>query len=545
MSTSNTFKIIGVIVVGGVLFATGYFWGQSKVHQQMATGRSSEGSDVSGMKGMSDMPGMAGMNMAPGTAMVSPQMQQLMGVRITTVEKKPLVRTIRTVGTITYDETKVANVHSKVEGWIDKLYVNYTGELVKKGQPLFTLYSPDLLATQQEYLLAIKANERLSGSSIPEVKAGAGSLVDASKSRLALWDISDGQIRELEEKGEAQRTLTLYAPNSGFVIKKDVNQGMRIMPEKELYTIADLSNVWVDVDIYESEIPFVRLGQNASVTLSYDPSTSFNGKVSYIYPYVGEKTRTVKARLDVPNPGFKLKPDMYVNAEIKIDAGRQLAVPEEAVLDSGVRKIVFLDKGNGHFEPREVKLGAKVDGAYQVVSGLNEGEKIAASSAFLLDSESRLAEAMGAMAGMPGMSMEGMAGMAGMEGMKGMEGTKDMKDMKMSPPAKSGGPMEKKAQDLTLTLSTQPEKTRTGENVIRLKITDRNGKPVTDAQVSFQYTMNMAGMALSKADAKASKDGFYETKVNFAMAGEWDVTVIVRRSGQKEIQEKFKVAAAQ
>jgi Cu(I)/Ag(I) efflux system membrane fusion protein len=534
MMITKTLKGIAILLCAAAVFAAGYFWALRGMDHGMSP--TTKPGDA-GMKGMENMPGMEGMSgmqgmsgMAPGMVMISPEKQQLMGVRIATVEKRPMVRTVRTVGTITYDETKVAHVHSKVEGWIDKLYVNYTGELVKKGQPLFTIYSPELLATQQEYLLALKAKERLSASSIPEVKSGAISLVDASKRRLALWDISDNQIRELEEKGEAQRTLTLYAPNSGFVIKKEVNQGMRIMPEKELYTIADLSTVWVNVDIYESEIPFVRPGQTASVALSYDPTGTFNGKVAFIYPYVDEKTRTAKARLEVPNPGFKLKPDMYVNAEVKIDGGRHLAVPDEAVLDSGLKKIVFIDKGNGHFEPKEVKLGAKLDGFYQVISGLNEGEKIAASSAFLLDSESRLSEAMGAMAGMPGMSMEGMAGMAGMEGMK------------METPTKAG-PMEKKVGDLTLTLSTQPEKTKAGENSLRLKITDKSGKPVTDAQVSFQYTMNMPGMVLSKAEAKHSKDGFYETKANFGMAGEWEITVLVRRPGQKEIQEKFKVIA--
>jgi hypothetical protein len=299
-----------------------------------------------------------------------------------------------------------------------------------------------------------------------------------------------------------------------------------------LYTIADLSTVWVNVDIYESEIPLVRPGQTASVTLSYDPRGTFNGQVSFIYPYVDEKTRTVKARLEVPNPGFKLKPEMYVNAEIKIDGGRHLAVPEEAVLDSGMRKLVFIDKGNGHFEPKEVKLGSKMDGHYQVLSGLSEGDRVASSSAFLLDSESRLSEAMGVMMGMPGMSMEGMPGMEG------------MKDMKTGTPPKSG-PIEKIAQDLILTLSTQPEKTKAGENILRLKIADKNGKAVTDARVSFQYTMAMPGMVLSKAEAKVSKDGFYDTKVNFGMSGEWDVTVVVRRPGQKEIQERFKIVAAQ
>jgi Cu(I)/Ag(I) efflux system membrane fusion protein len=533
MIIAKTLKAIVLVVLAAGIFAAGYFWALRGMDHGMSS--TTKAGDAS-MKGMENMPGMEGMTgmqgmsgMAPGVVMVSPEKQQLMGVRIATVEKRPMVRTVRTVGTITYDETKVTHVHSKIEGWIDKLYVNYTGKLVEKGQPLFTIYSPDLLATQQEYLLAVKGRERLSASSVPEVRSGAESLVEASKRRLALWDISENQIRELEEKGEAQRTLTLYAPHSGFVIKKEANQGMRIMPDKELYTIADLSTVWVNVDIYESEIPFVRPGQRASVTLSYDPSVTFSGKVSYIYPYVDEKTRTAKARLDVPNPGFKLKPDMYVNAEIKIDGGRHLAIPEEAVLDSGMRKIVFIDKGNGHFEPKEVKLGAKLDGFYQVVSGLDEGQKIAASSAFLLDSESRLAEAMGAMAGMPGMSMEGMAGMEG---------------MKMDAPTK-GGPQEKKAQDLTLMLSTQPDKPKAGDNILRLKVTDKAGNPVKDAQVSFHYTMNMPGMVLSKTEAKLSKDGFYESKANFGMMGEWDVTVIVRRPSQKEIQEKFKVVAAQ
>ena len=512
MAISNTFKILGVIVLSGAIFAAGYFWGQNKPHQQMGSAQTSPGE-------MGSMPGMAGMNMASGTAMVSPQMQQLMGVRTTIVEAKTLSKTIRAVGTVTYDESRVKHVHSKVDGWVDKLYISSTGALVSKGQPLFSIYSPDLLATQSEYLMAKKHYESLATSSIPEVKTGASSLVAASKTRLALWDISEQQLRDLEQKGEAQKTLTLYSPYSGFVIKKDINEGMKVMGDKELYTIADLSSVWVNADVYESDIPFIKVGQQADISLSYSPGESLKGRVSYIYPYLDEKTRTVKVRLEHSNPGYKLKPEMYVNAEIKIAGETQLSIPEEAVLDSGTRKIVFVDKGEGHFEAKEVKLGSKMEGFYQVTSGLKEGEKIAASSAFLLDSESRLSEAMGAM-----------AGMAGMEGMK------------MDTPMKAG-PMEKKVGDLTLTLSTQPEKAKAGENTLRLKVTDNSGKPVTDTQVSFQYTMAMPGMVLSKAEAKHSKDGFYETKANFGMAGAWDVTVSVRRPGQKEIQEKFKVVA--
>ena len=519
MAKSTAFKVLGVLVLGGALFAGGYFWGLNK-----GTGApSSGGGDMAGMKDMGNMQGMAGMNMAPGMAMVSPQMQQLMGVRTATVEAKALGRTIRAVGTVSYDESRVKHVHSKVDGWIDRLYVNATGAFVSKGQPLFAIYSPDLVATQTEYLMAKKHFEGLAESSIPEVKAGASSLVAASKTRLALWDISEQQLRDLEKKGEAQRTLTLYSPHTGFVIKKDVNEGMKVMGDRELYTIADLSNVWVNVDVYESDIPFIKIGQQAEISLSYSSGEPLKARVSYIYPYLDEKTRTVKVRLEQPNPGYKLKPEMYVNAEIKIPGTTALSIPEEAVLDSGARKIVFIDKGDGHFEAKEVKLGPKMEGFYQVTSGLKEGEKIAASSAFLLDSESRLAEAMGAMAGMPGMSMEG---------------------MKMEAPAKPG-PTEKKTGDMTLTLSTQPEKTKSGENLLRLKVTDKSGKPVTDAQVLFQYTMAMPGMVLSKAEAKHTKDGFYETKANFAMAGTWDVTVSVRRPGQKEIQETFKVTAQQ
>ncbi len=535
MIIAKSLKVFVLVILAGSIFAAGYFWAMRGMEHAMSS--HAKPSDAPGMKGMANMSGMEGMGsmqgmsgMASGMVMISPEKQQLMGVRIATVERRPMVRTVRTVGAITYDETRVTHVHSKIEGWIDKLYVNYTGKLVEKGQPLFTIYSPDLLATQQEYFLAIKARERFAASSIPEVRSGGESLVAASKKRLALWDISESQIRELEQKGEPQRTLTLHAPHSGFVIKKDANQGMRIMPDKELYTIADLSTVWVNVDIYESEIPFVRPGQSASVTVSYDTGARFNGKVSYIYPYVDEKTRTVKARINVPNPGFKLKPDMYVNAEIKIDGGRHLAVPDEAVLDSGMKKVVFVDKGNGHFEPKEVKLGAKLDGFYQVVSGLDEGQKIVVSSAFLLDSESRLAEAMGAMAGMPGMS-----GMPGMEGMKGMT---------TSAPAKTD-PQEKIVQDLKLTLSTKPEKPKAGENILRLKITDKSGNSVKDAQVTLQYTMNMAGMVLSTVDAKLSKDDFFETKATLGMMGEWEVTAIVRRPGQKEVKEKFKLLALQ
>jgi Cu(I)/Ag(I) efflux system membrane fusion protein len=504
-------KLIGFALIGVTLVAVGYWRGaedRKASPPKTATSATSE-----------SMAGMEGMEMGTGAAVVSPEKQQLLGIRIATIEARSLSKTIRTVGTVTYDETRITRIYSKIEGWVEKLHADYTGKLVQKGQPLFSMYSPDVLATQGEYLLALKFHERLSGSSIPEVRSGADSLVAASRQRLALWDISDQQIRDLEKKREPQKTLTFYAPRSGFIIKKDINEGMKVMPDKELYTIADLSTVWVDADVYESEIAIIKVGQQAAINLSYYPGDTFQGKITYIYPYLDEKTRTVKVRLAFPNPGLKLKPDMYVNAEIKIRSGKHVAVPEEAVLDTGLRKVIFIDRGNGHFEPKEVKLGSKLDGFYQVLSGVQEGEKIAASSVFLLDSESRLSEAMGAMAGMPGME-------AG--------------DVQKNAAA-AEKPTQKKSGDLTISLETL--KPRLGENIVRLKVSDAKGKAVQDAAVNVTFAMNMPGMAPGSTAAKRVKDGVYEAKVNLAMAGSWEITVSVQRPGQKAVQEKFTVTA--
>jgi len=510
-------KILGALVLLAGVFAIGYWRGQSDPKADHAL------SGHSATETSTDSQSMQGHDTSSGGVNVSSEMQQLVGIRTATAEIRPMMQKIRTVGIVTYDETRIAQVFSKVEGWIEQLLVNYTGTLVRKGQPLFTLYSPDLVATQEEYLLALKAKQTLGSSSIKEISAGSDSLLESAHRRLSLWDISEEQINNLEKTGKPQRTLTFFAPISGFVIKKDAVQGMRVMPDKELYTITDLSTVWVNADIYEYELAHIRVGQKAKMNVASYPARDFVGKVSWISPVLEEKTRTAKVRLEFSNRDFILKPEMYANAEIEINAGRKLAVPDEAVLDSGLRKVVFLDKGEGRFEPAEVKIGNKFDGYYEILAGLSAGERILASASFLLDSESRLKEAMGAM-----------AGMAGHGDMKGME----------TQAAPKAGPQEKKVQDLTLTLLTKPEKPKAGENVIRLKIADKSGQPIKDAQVSFVFNMTMPGMVPSKGEGKLSQDGFYETKTMLAMAGQWEVTVIVRRPGQKEIQEKFSVVAS-
>ena len=517
MIMKKTLKPLGIILFAAGLVALGHWWGQKRPPMDHAAAQGQSAAT-------SDSQAHAGHGMTSGDINVPPNKQQLVGIRTAAAEVRPLVKKIRTVGIVTYDETRVAQVFSKVEGWVEKLFVNYTGKLVHKNQPLFTFYSPDLVSTQEEYLLALKAKQAFGSSSLKEISSGADSLLESTHRRLALWDISEDQIDELRKSGKANRSLTLFSPISGFVIKKNVLQGMRVMPDKELYTIADLSTVWVNADIYEFELSQIHLGQRASISLSYFPERFFNGKVAWISPVMEEKTRTAKIRLEFRNDDLTLKPEMYANVEIDIDAGRRLAIPDEAVLDSGLRKVVFLDKGDGRFEPAEVKIGNKFEGYYEVLAGLSAGERILASASFLLDSESRLTEAMGAMAGMAGHGdMKGMATIA----------------------AATAGSQEKKLQDLTLTLATQPEKPKAGENVIRLKVTDKSGAIVRDAQVSFVFNMAMPGMVPSKGEGKLSKDGFYETKTMLAMAGEWEVTVTIRRPGQKEVQEKFRVTAAQ
>jgi membrane fusion protein, copper/silver efflux system len=339
----------------------------------------------------------------PGTVQISPVKQQLIGVKFGTVEMRPLEKVIRTVGRIDYDEKRIVTVSPKIGGWIEDLYVDFTGRFVKQGEPLLTIYSPELVSTQEEYLIALRAKRDLSKSPFPEVAGSGDSLAESAKRRLKLWDINDDQIKALEESGQAKKTLTLYSPFSGFVLEKAAYKGMNVMSGVALFKLADLSVVWLYADIYEYELPFIRLGQQASVQLSYVPGEIFTGKAIYIYPSLNPETRTAKVRFELPNPHGKLKPEMYANVEIKVYLGQKLTVPEGAIIDTGLRQLAIIDKGNGYFEPREVKVGSKVDNYYEVIKGLKAGERVVTSANFLIDSESKLKEAVGGMAGMPGM----------------------------------------------------------------------------------------------------------------------------------------------
>jgi len=340
---------------------------------------------------------------ASGTVQISPERQQLIGVKFGTIEMRPLEKVIRTVGRVDYDEKRIVTVSPKIGGWIEDLYVDFTGKFVKQGDPLLTIYSPELVSTQEEYLIALRAKKSLAKSPFPEVAGSGDSLADSAKRRLRLWDISDDQIKTLEESGQTKKTLTLYSPFTGFVLEKSAYKGMNVMPGVALYKLADLSVVWLYADIYEYELPFIRLGQQASIQLTYLPGETFTGKAIYIYPSLNAETRTAKVRFEIPNLHDKLKPEMYANVEIKVHLGQKLTVPEGAIIDTGLRQLAIIDKGNGYFEPREVKVGSKVDNYYEVIKGLKAGERVVTSANFLIDSESKLKEALGGMAGMPGM----------------------------------------------------------------------------------------------------------------------------------------------
>ena len=345
------------------------------------------------------MSGMAAQESLPaGTIQISPEKQQLIGVSYGTAEMVASARSIRTVGKVAFDETRIARVHTKVEGWIDQVYVNFTGDLVRKGQPLLTLYSPEMLSTEQEFLLALKAKDVMRHSTMAGMSDYSDTLLEATRKRLQLWDLSEGQIEEIAATKQPLKNITIYSPISGYVIARNAFPSQKIMPDTELYTVADLSRVWVMADVFEYEASQAAIGLPATVALSYDPGKVFRGRVSYIQPQVDPVTRTVKLRIEIENPGGVLKPEMFTDVELRIASSRRLSVPAEAVLDAGQAKTVFVDRGNGHLEPRRVETGERTGDRVEIVSGLSAGERIVTSGNFLIDSESQLKAAAAGMA---------------------------------------------------------------------------------------------------------------------------------------------------
>ena len=449
-----------------------------------------------------------------GDVTIDPRRQQLIGVRTVAVTREPMQHTLRTVGVVRYNETSLADVNLRLEGWIRDLYVDYTGQPIQKVQPLFTLYSPDLLATQQEYLLALKTRDQMQASVIPDARERAEQLVTAARQRLALWDLPEEEIRALEEKRQAPEAVVFRSPASGFVIEKQALQGMHVIPGQTLYKVANLSSVWVEADVYEQEMALARVGQRAAVTLDAYPGESFQGRAIYIYPFVEENTRTVKVRFQFDNPRGRLKPGMYANVEIQGRDAVGLMVPTNALLDSGTDKVVFVAEGDGYFTPRRVKVGRNLGDRIEILDGVKEGEQVATGATFFLDSESQLR-----------------AGLQNYEAPKGAQGG----------PA-TGGPT------LDISFRTQPDPPKTGESVFEVAVKDVGGQPVSDADVSVQLfmpampTMNMPAMR-NETKLPHVGGGVYRGPGQVMMAGRWDVTVTVAKGGQQLGRKQLALAA--
>lgn len=357
--------------------------------------RDKPGKSPMGMDLVPECPSDAG-GAPEGTVVIDAATVQNIGVRTTPVERRDLARSIRAVGRVAYDERRVAHVHTKIQGWVERLFIDFVGQEVERGQPLLEIYSPELVATQEELLLAARYRDATRDSPFDDVRGGGESLFEATQRRLALWDIPKRDIQRLLRTGHVKRTLTLYAPASGVVTQLGVRSGMEVTPHSNLYTIADLSKVWVLADVYEYELPWLELGQMATLELSYLPGEHMQGELTYIAPFLDPKTRTTEVRLELDNAAGKLKPEMFGNAVI-VGTPRPnvLAVPADAVIRSGTRTLAIVSRGEGRFEPRDVELGLDTgEGWLEVRKGLDEGERVVVSSQFLIDSESNLQEAV-------------------------------------------------------------------------------------------------------------------------------------------------------
>ena len=348
-----------------------------------------------------DTRGGGGANLPEGyaTVQVGAERIRLAGIQSAPAVRETISRPVRAAGVVVPDERRVRRVQAKIDGWIEKLHTNFTGQLVAKGEPLLEIYSPDLVATQREYLLARAGVERMKESPYEDSRQMSSGLAQAARTRLKLFDVPESFIEELERTGKVQRTVTLNAPVSGYVTGKEVFEGTRVSPGMDLLTVTDLSSVWIEADLYEYEAQSVRVGQTATLETVADPGAKLMGRVSFIYPTFSPETRTLKVRFEFPNPGLRLKPQMYANVSLDLRGVTGVVIPDSALIETGVRQIVFIDAGDGSFEPREVKVGIRGDGKAQILSGVKAGDKVAVGANFLLDSESKLRAAFTKMTG--------------------------------------------------------------------------------------------------------------------------------------------------
>jgi Barrel-sandwich domain of CusB or HlyD membrane-fusion/YtkA-like len=449
---------------------------------------------------------------------LTPQRLQSIGVETGTVEMKNVADEIRTVGDVEIDETKQAYVQLRFPGWIKKVFADATYQYIRTGQPLLTIYSPDLVTTEREYLLAKQNRDELLHSSVPGVATGAGSLLSAASERLKQWEVPDREISHLEETGTVRDELEIDSPVSGYITERNALPNMYVQPEIKLYTVANLATVWVYAAVFQSDSSRIAVGQPATVTTDAYPGQAFSGRVDYLWPQVDMNTRTQRVRLIFPNPHMRLKPGMFVNVRFQIPMGRHLAIPASGVLQAGVREIAFVDHGGGYLEPREIQLGPYVGDDFIVLKGLKPGDKIVTSANFLVDSESQLQAALGSYA----------------------------------PPPPSAGPITGGVGQATtqanIDFTTAPSPPHKGDNTFRVKLTDRTGAAITGAQVTvtfFMPAMPAMGMAAVRTMANLIDKGTgqYEGTGKLESAGTWQVTIAAQKNGQTLASKQLNVSA--
>jgi Cu(I)/Ag(I) efflux system membrane fusion protein/cobalt-zinc-cadmium efflux system membrane fusion protein len=438
--------------------------------------------------------------------------QQLIGVRTVRVAHAVLAPEIRAAGTVTYDETRQVEVNTRIDGWIRELYADYTGRLVKRGEPLFTLYSPDLIAEQNDYLLALRGRSKLAVSDPGGLSDYSDRLAAAARERLLRLEMTDAEIDEVARTGRAAETVTFRSPATGVIVEKAALRGMRVMAGQMLYRLADLSTVWVEAEVYETDLAMVRTGMRASVSFPGYPDRTFAGRISYIYPLVTQETRTVRVRIVLANPGGLLKPNMLATVMLQAPASHALLVPADALVDTGTQQLVFIADGTGRFTPREVRVGRRSAGQVELLSGVTQGDQVAASATFFLDSESQLRGAL--------QQYEPL--------------------QNASPDAASAG--------LEVTFRTEPDPPHTGETTFVVGLKDSNGQPIADADVKvvlFMPPMPAMNMPAGRSEATlvAAGGGLYRGTGEVMIPGRWTVTVNVARAGKPLGARQFAVVA--
>ena len=499
------------VVVNIALIAGAYWLWRSSHRATVSTPAAAEHPPMEGFTLNSPPEGSA-----PELASVelSPERMQTIGVRTGRVDYKNIESDIRATGSVELDERRVAYVQTRYPGWIKDVFVSATYQYVKKGQPLFTIYSPELVASEQEYLLAKSNAQRVSQSSIQGVASGADTLVAAARERLLQWNLTTADIARLEASGKPQSEFTFNSPVSGYVTDRAALPNVYAQPEMRLYTIADLSSVWVEAQIFQEDAGRLKTNDPAEITVDAYPNRTFRARVEQILPQLDPTTRTLRARLDVANSSLLLKPGMFVNVRLRAPMGRQLFVPATAVLQSGSRQVVFLARGNGRFDPQTVELGTRTDDGFAVLKGLKAGDLVATSANFLIDSESQLQAAAGS----------------------------------YSPPPPGAGTEMSAATQVSAELTTIPFPAHKGKNHVSVKLSSPDGKPVTGTSVNVQFFMTAMpemGMAEMKSTAQLNDqgNGSYAGDLELGSGGTWQVTITAKQDGKLILTKRLNVSA--